>query len=141
MPIYSYAWATGHDVALASLTNIETDLATYAPGRTLAPRTQAVARFPQRLISLDGVEVGFGDISHEWTFAALPADAFQYIVSTYCNSDGSGAAVTIYTRRHDLDNYGRYNAYLAYPQPIEDYSYRNQYVLDVRLRFTGLEAL
>jgi hypothetical protein len=52
------------------------------------------------------------------------------------------AAMTIYTRRHELDSFVRYNANLILPSVENgDLEYLRENAFRVRLRFTDLVAL
>lgn len=141
MPIYEYAWAIGTDVALMSLTNVETDLSPYTPSSLSipAPKAQPPNFYPNRTVALDGTVVGDGLATLEWVFDALPVAAFQYIVTTYMTAGGS-TAMTINTRLRDVgeSTYGRYNCNLEYPLPGEDYIFENGLVIDVILRFRNV---
>lgn len=141
MARFQYSIATGSSVALASLQNIEDYFAPYIQPKPLGIASSPVNRFPIRELTASGVEVGYGSISHSWRVSLLPDEAFTQFITDFCNTDGSGNAVTIYTRRHDLGSYGRYNANLAYPAVNEDYIYRSGYMVEITIRFTNLVAL
>lgn len=146
-PLYSYAWAAGSGVALVSLRNVETDIgarnrrsATDAI-RRVAIQSQPVNAFPLRTPMDDGSERGDGLIQHQWTMV-LCKFGVKYVLDTYLSSGAAvSAAMTIYTRRHELDSYVRYNAYLILPNPGQDIEYIRHGVFRVTWRFTNLVAL
>lgn len=141
MPIYQFAWATGHDIALASLNNVESDLAPYIQGRRLsAPRSQPVVTYSEESESLDNWITQDGASSATWEFDLLPRAAIDYIKTTYMGTNES-AEITIYTRQQDDDTYTRYNAYIAPFRFPEDGDYSRGFFRNVLIRFTGLEAL
>lgn len=138
--LYDYRIATGHNVALGSLTVVSS----ISQFRHVAPISQPVPPFPQRVMLLSGRQVGYGRIDHEWVFPILPPAALDKLIDDYLVTSSAvvaSKAVTIYTRLHDRLTYARYNAYLLYPRSGEDYRYENQYIRDLRLKFTDLEAL
>ncbi len=142
MPTYSYSIAVGHNVALASLTNIENIPQFQYHGAALPPSTQPVDLFPVRERVLSGKEIGGGTINHVWTWQVLPIAALEYIEDTFLSSGTvTWANVTIYTRKHNQQTYGRFNAYIILPQPNVDYTYRQRRVLNLNLRFRNLVAL
>lgn len=135
MPQYDYRIATGHGVALGSLTNVETLL-------TLAPVSALVDPYPVRVRVLSGREYGHGTINLTWRFRALPVAYFKVIEDTFHTSGTVvSAAVTIYTRRANRATYTRYNAWSILPQPEAEYTYNERFVYDLEWRFTGLVAL
>lgn len=137
MALYDYRWATGHDVALSSLTNVEDDLATYQINSTIiVPRTQPVNPFSQETISLDGYQVRDGLTNHEWIMTGLSRTAVKYIEDTYMNTNKS-AEITIYTRRHNRDAYQRYNAFIA-PFTFDPESYGGYAFDELIITFTNL---
>ena len=142
-----YALASGHDVALAGLTAVQTAL--YANNRRtptgaryqVGVTSQPVDAYPVREIALSGVERGDGMVFHEWSLV-LATYGVKYLLDTWLSSAAVvSAAVTINTRRHWLADFARYNAYLVLPKPNEDITYIRQNVFRVRLRFNALEAL
>ena len=141
MADYSYRIASGHDVALSSLVNVEDISQIGEP-----PRTLPVNTYPQRTKTLNGRVHGDGEIIHDWTWGYLPMTAITYVISNLLTVNGTVAAsqpVTLYTRRRDLgaDEYRRYNAYIEYPQPDEHYELDGDTAVNVRLRFHGLVAI
>jgi hypothetical protein len=139
---YSYSIALGSGVALVSLLNIEDVLYPYTAPRRIVPRSQPVNAFPQRVLLGSGRERGDGALAHAWEFTAIPAEAVHYL-NTWLFSGGTvvSTAVTIYTRRHELEAYARYNAWATLPLPGQDMEYIRQGVLRLVLRFTDLVAL
>lgn len=121
MALYDYRIALGSNVALGSLSNIESILAPYADGRILAPAVQPVNPFPVRTVLMNGRTRGDGRIDLVWSWNVMPILAFKYIQDTFFSSGTVvSAAVTIYTRRHDRNTYQRYNAYATLPTGTYD---------------------
>lgn len=142
MPFYSYSIAVGSSVALASLSNIEDVLLPYTRPLRIAPRSQPVNAYPVRTVLGSGRERGDGLVTHAWEFTAIPVAAVDYLM-TYLFSSGTvvSTACTIYTRRHDLDDYARFNAQVILPVPGQDLEYLRQGVFRLVLRFNDLVAL
>jgi hypothetical protein len=146
-PIYSYAWAAGHGVALASLTNVETDIGNFnyrvagAAFTRVAIQSQPVDAFPVRTVLDAGYERGDGRIDHAWVMT-LAKYGIKRILDEFLSSGTVvSASVTINTRRHELDDYKRWNAYLILPKPGQDIEYIRADVFRVTLRFQNLVAL
>jgi hypothetical protein len=146
-PIYSYAWAAGHGVALASLTNVETDIGNFnyrvagAAFTRVAIQSQPVDAFPVRTMLDAGYERGDGRIDHAWVMV-LALFGVKRVLDAYLSSGTVvSAAMTISTRTHELDAYKRYNCYLTLPKPGQDIEHIRGGVYRVTWRFTGLTAL
>lgn len=142
MTLYDYRWANGFNIALINLSNVEDDLYPYTKPRRIAPRSQPVDPFPVETRLMNQRVRGDGEISHAWEIV-LPAKAYHYIL-TEKFSGGTVKSVeqTIYTRRHDLETYARYNCYLVQPSRVKgtlEYLRRN--LLRAVFEMTGLEAL
>jgi len=101
-----------------------------------------VNAFPVRTVLGSGRERGDGTISHTWEFTGLNKAAVAYLY-TYLWTAGAvvSTAVTIYTRRHELDDYARYNAFAVLPLPGQDIEYIRSGVLRMVIRFSDLVAL
>lgn len=129
MPRYSYAIAAGWNVALGSLTNVETLLG-------VPPRTQPIDRFPVRTRTLSS-EVGEGALFHVWEFdEGLKKAKLKIIEDTYLtNGTVVKAQVTINTREHIRDTYTRWNAWIFLPQPGQDYNLDRGLARTLRVRF------
>lgn len=148
MAISDYRWAAGNNVALANLKNIENELRPRnyrtvgdAP-KNVGIRSQPVDAFPVRTRLMNGQERGDGRIDHALDMV-LMTYAVRYVLDTYLSSGTVvSAPMTLYTRRHELDSYARYNANLTLPSVENgDLEYLRQGVFRVRWRFTNLEAL
>ncbi len=139
---YSYSIATGSNVALVSLTNVEDLIWNYTRPRRITVRTQPVNAFPVRTVLGSGRVRGDGAINHAWEFTAIPKAAVDYLM-TYLWTAGTvvSTAVTIYTRRHELDDYARYNAYAILPVVGQDIEYLRGGVLRMVISFSDLVAL
>lgn len=136
---YSYSIAAGWNVALANLVNVQNlfGRAVWVPNRG-----NPVDTFPNRLVTLSGREVSEGRVNHEWKFIILPIAKLTLFEDTYLSSATVvSAQVTIYTRLHARGTYARYNAWVALPQPGEDYEYDRGYVRNLRIRFNNMIAL
>lgn len=144
MAIYSYAIAPTHNVALGSLTNVENISAIGRP-----PKSQPVQKFPVRKVTYGGKTRGSGRVDHVWTFDSVTPEALDYIVDTYLTSSGTvlaSAPVTIYTRQQNAGTavYGRFNAYITYPESGGDdesggdYEYYFRRIRNLKVRFTHL---
>ena len=142
MPFYSYSIAVGSSVALASLSNIEDVLLPYTRPLRIAPRSQPVNAYPIRTVLGSGRERGDGLVTHAWEFDALPAQAVNYLLYVYLFSGGAvSTAVTLYTRRHELDQYTRFNAYAVLPVPGQDLEHLRGGKIRLTLRFNDMVAL
>src|SRR5574338_803381 len=121
---YDYRIAVGSSVALGSLINVEDLLWPYTRPRRIVPRSQPVNAFPVRTTLGSGRVRGDGAINHAWEFTAIPVAAVDYLM-TYLFSSGTAVstAVTISTRRHELDDYARFNAYAVLPVVGQDLEY------------------
>ena len=122
MADYSYRIAYGHNVALASLTNVEDISGVGHP-----PQTQPPNLHPVRVQTLNGKVHGDGSINHVWRWGYMRMTGMEYVINTLCTVTGvlqASVPVTIYTRRRDLSStaYRRYNASLVTPVPGEDYT-------------------
>lgn len=142
MPFYSYSIAVGSSVALASLSNIEDVLLPYTRPLRIAPRSQPVNAYPIRTVLGSGRERGDGLVTHAWEFDALPAQAVNYLLYVYLFSGGAvSTAVTLYTRRHELDQYTRFNAYAVLPVPGQDLEHLRGGKIRLTLRFNDMVVL
>lgn len=143
-----YAWALGHGVALASLNNFanqvgavnrrSADGPTFPVGIVSAP----VDYFPVRDVPLSGFERGDGMMTTYWE-TTLGNLGWQYIRTNYFGSGTNVAAnVTIYTRRHDLGTYQRYNAIAVMPGfTAETLAYLRNNTVRLRIAFNDLTEL
>lgn len=142
--LYQYSIGSGHNLPLGSLTNIE-----LLVGFELPAKTAPVNPFPVENFVLSGNAQSQGRLDHVWEFTYLKYTALDTFIDNYLVSSGtlySSRPVTIYTRKRDRgeNSYGRYNAYVHYPRPNQDYDVDDNpsdKVLNVRIRFTGLEEL
>lgn len=147
-PIYSYAWALGHGVALANLTNVENDVNPYnartsgGPTKRLGIVSQPVDEFPARTLLASGRTRGDGIPTHAWRMT-LATYGYKRILDTYFASAASvGVAMTINTRIHRLGSYKRYNVYAILPSQAngtENHIRAN--VWEVTFEFTLIAAL
>jgi len=148
MAFQDYRWFAGNGIALADLRNFEDDVRpfnTRISGGKLYPvavKSQPVDAFPVRTVPLSGEERGDGMINQEWN-VELGKFGIKYILDTYLSSGTvTFAAMTIYTRRHELDTFVRYNANLILPSVSGgDVEYLKLNAFRVRLRFRNLVAL
>lgn len=142
MPYYDYRWANGHDVALANLSNVEDYLYPYTKPRRIPPRSQPVDPFPVETELMDQSVRGDGAISHLWLIV-LPVAAYHFILTDkFSNGTVKSVSQTIYTRRHDLETYARYNCYLVQPSVKKGtLEYVRRGIVRVTFEMTGLEAI
>ena len=139
---YSYSIATGSNVALVSLTNVEDLIWNYTRPRRIVPRSQPVNAFPVRTTTGSGRVRGDGAIDHSWEFTAIPVAAVDYLMSfLWAAGTVVSTAVTINTRQHELDQYTRFNAFAILPVPGQDMEYLKQGVMRLTIRFSDLTAL
>ncbi len=134
MPLYQFAIGAGHNVALGSLTNVETAF----------PRAgiESYGRYDAGSIRVraDGTVYLAGFPALAWKLSGLTRTEFRSIMTTYCNSSYSGKT-TIYTLTDNDTTYSRLNAILTLPKLPEvdaDTGRSNNYLVNVILRFTRL---
>lgn len=110
----SYLIGAGHNVALVSLVNIESIVATGDGYRKFyAPQAIPHAAMGTRRGKLNGVGYRSGFYNVDWVFSVLTRNQYDYLSSTYCNS-GLEGVVTIYTTV-GKQTYARYNASIDLP--------------------------
>jgi hypothetical protein len=138
MTIYAdYRIAAGHNVALASLTNIESVTPStdrqFKPPKSLGLRSPGVYR-----VRGNGTIYIAGFSSTVWLFEPMTWLQYEYFNSTWLNSAYSGL-VTIYTRSA-RNTYTRYNAVATLPKPDE---VNGIFIAprNVSIKMTRLEAL
>lgn len=141
-----YAWAAGHDVAQNALQNIANQLYPHnRRGAASAPRAVGIKSpildiYPTRRRVRAGYFRGDGQIDQRLEML-LTVRAVDFVFDTYLSGRTVAAApMTLYTRRHELDSYARYNCYLNDPSP-SDLVYLRQNLIRVTWTFTDLEAL
>lgn len=140
-PIQDYRWAVGHDVALNNLHNVETDLYPYTRPRRTAVQSQPIDPLPIETALASGAGRGDGFINHEWQIMMTTA-ALKYALTKFGLTTATSAAATIYTREHDMEQYGRYNAYIWRPSPANRrLEYIRRGVVRVTWKFTRLIRL
>jgi hypothetical protein len=138
--LYSYRIASGWNVALGSLVNLELITQIGRP----PTRCQPVNLFPIATEMLSNIVYGDGTPSLTWMFDSLPVGALPYILSTYLTTSSvlvKSKKVTIFTNLRDRGYYGRFNAYLSLPEPENDYKFDGNLILGLKLHFSGLRAL
>src|SRR5687767_4808692 len=108
MLLTSYKWGAGHGVALASLSFVENDLTPHNHRKPIGIRSSGVEPFPVRDIVQAGYERGAGRIDAFWELVCH-IDVLEYILEVKFTSLTSDTkqAVTINTRRFELDDYAR----------------------------------
>jgi len=144
LAVYSYSIASGHDVALVSLTNIEDITYLRVNGKGVAPRAVSLDRWPQQRLALSGRPHSGGRIDLQWTFDAVPLTGLDSFIDAYLvtsSVDQPSKEVTINTRLAERTTYKRYNARLLYPRYGTDYIIEGNMVTGLRLTFIGLVAL
>lgn len=137
MTFSRYMIAAGANVALTSLTNIET-IKPSGDRYFYAPQAIPFGSPGQRKRKLNGVAFFAGYPAVDWRFAVLTRKQYEYLKSTYCSGSYSGL-VTIYTTLSG-NTFARYNAVIDVPEtaviPEGYFAYKN-----VSVRFTHLVAL
>lgn len=135
-----YAWYPGHNIALATLVAVQTVADFTYGGLGVQIVSDPVNAYPLRTRLESGRERMDGRIDHTWRVArGVTIAAVDYVIDTYFSTPtGLDAAITINTRRHDRGTWARYNAYLAYPIPGQDYRLEAGYVFDWVIRFHTL---
>lgn len=147
-----YAFYPAWNTALNLLHNAENHFGSHnrtAPGRPLLPialRSSVIDPFPVRVQPLSGGERGGGIIVHEWLLT-LATYGYKFLLETYFASETvTQAQWTIYTRRHALATFQRFNCYAVLPSATagditlpRSNSFND--VFQVRLRFRDLIAL
>lgn len=117
MAIYDYRIASGQNLPLGSLTNVEditpTGDRSFYPPQTFGSYDPGAAR-----LRPDGSVYHAGFPSVVWKWRSMTRDQYKYLQDTYCNGGYSGT-VTIYTRTEDDSAYERYNATLRLPKMPE----------------------
>jgi hypothetical protein len=136
MTVYSYAIAANWNVALVSLTNVETLCG-------LPPLVGLVNRYPIRTRVLSGREYGDGTLSLTWSFGLMSSSLFKSAIRDTLHTNGTvvSAQVTLYTREADGNTYNRWNAWSHLPIQGEDYTYRERFMENLSWRFTLVTQL
>lgn len=152
MPVLDYAFASGWNVALASLNNVQNHLGSRnrrETGARLIPvaiRASLIDPFPVRRNPLDGGETGDGFVNQDWLLS-LTTYGLDFLVNTYwTNETVVSAPFTIYTRKHIHGTFARYNCYGILPSAANgDIAFmRDPYfdgTFNVRVRWRDLIAI
>lgn len=148
MATSQYAWSAGHGVALISLNNIENQLRPYnyraigGPTRAIGIRSQPIDAFPVRTLLASGYERGDGWVNQSLEMV-LTTYAYKRALDLYLSGGAVvSAPMTFYLRRHELNDYARYNGYLNLPsQARGDIEYLRQNLLRVIWPLTRLIAI
>lgn len=121
LPVLDYAFAAGWNVALASLNNVQNHLGSrnrLTSTGALIPvgiRSSTFDPFPVRRNSLDGGEAGDGFVNQDWILS-LALYGYKFLVDTYFASETvTQANWTVYTRKHSLATFARYNCVAILP--------------------------
>lgn len=142
MALYDYRIATGHDVALGSLDNIEDVFLSVLNRRILLPpKTQPVNPYPIQTPLGSGRVSGHGTVTHIWHWDIFPYACLKKLLDDYLTTSGTvvnSKACTIYTRDHPLETYRRYNAYIVKPIPGDDFTWDRKHIFNLNLRFNDL---
>lgn len=116
-----YAFAPGWNTPLNQLNNVENHLGSrnrIALGRELIPvtiRSSVIDPFPARTNDQAGGEVGDGFLNQDWVLS-LALYGYKFLLDTYFASETvTEQAWTIYTRRHVLASFQRYNVWTILP--------------------------
>ncbi len=148
----SYAFANGWSVALASLNNVENHLGSQnritstGERHPVSIRSSVIDPFPVRVNPMSGGEVGDGFINQEWLLT-LNLYGYKFLLDTYFASETVvQRAWTIYTRRHTLAVFQRFNCWAILPSVANGdvtFPRDDQFngVFRIRLRLRDLIAL
>jgi len=133
MALFDYRIAAGYNVALGSLTNIES--ITVAGYKFRAPQVYGTYNPGDYRYRGDGTVYQAGYASVVWKFGALTRGQYEYLRDTILSAAYSGK-VTIYTRL-GAATYTRMNAVMVLPKPVDTdglfYAYKAVDVLMTRL--------
>lgn len=149
MATSSHAWATGHSVALASLSNISDLLygrnrqTALSPRRPVAVQTEITDEFPSSKQTLDGATSGAGFPQLLLT-VTLFASSFSYIVTTYFTSGGNvlrSAPFTLYYPRLELGTSDRVNCYITKSSGPSESDYLRNNLVRVTFPVTVIAVL
>lgn len=137
MPLYDYRIASGYNVALASLSNIET-LADSDGKKFRAP--YAIASYDPGVFRIRGdgtiYTAGYGTLV--WLFAVLTRQQWNKLSADYCAGGYSGK-VTVYTRTVS-NTYARFNAVL-HLRKLSESERRIKHLSNYEVRLTRMVAL
>ncbi len=133
-PLQSYMIASGYNVALGSLTNIE-NIKPTNDQYFWSPRASGLYNPGSERDRGDGTLLLVGFAWQYWEFGALTRAQLDYLRTTYCASGWSGK-VTIYTTLGGVA-YSRMNAVMKLPAPVDSdgafYAYKAYKVKMTRL--------
>lgn len=142
-----YALALGTNIPLAALNNVENHFGAHNTltlnGRKFPVGIQStlIDPFPVRVQAMDGGESGDGFLIQDWLLT-LTVYGFKFLVDTYFASETvTQVALTVYTRRHMLDDFRRYNCLGILPSaangdisPLRESTFNGVARLRLRLR-------
>jgi hypothetical protein len=135
--VYDYRIAATWNVALNSLTNIETITPTgdkrFYPPDAYGSFVKGIPRKRG-----DGTVTYSGFPSVKWHWRRMTRKQHQYLMDTY-GSGGYTGKVTIYTTTDNPGSYERYNAIINIPQPAE--MKKNFSNFECEVTFSDLVAL
>lgn len=145
----SYSLALGTNIALVSLNNVENHFGArnslVLNGRKFPVGIQStlIDPFPVRVQAQDGGESGDGFLIQDWLLT-LTVYGYKFLVETYFASETvTQSLLTVYTRRHMLDDFRRYNCWGILPSaangdvlPLRESTFNG--VARVRLRLRDL---
>lgn len=107
MPVYEYSLGVGWDAS--PLTNVETLLADFSPS-PLPPKGSIVYPTTNRVVALSGRAYGSSDVSFTWTWAALPLDGLNELLTSFL-TDETATQLTVRHRDHLSDTYTNRNCW------------------------------
>lgn len=139
--LFDYAFAAGWNIPLGSLSNTEETFGSRnrSASGVLYPitiRSQPVRLYPVATPMESGRVRGDGHVSHLWEMWMYNT-ASSYVMSLFT---AASVKWTIYTRRHDLATYTRFNCWAVMPGVLQegDLVYLNKDYLSVNIHFTDL---
>lgn len=147
-----YSFYPTWNTALVSLHNVESHFGSVNRARVggeLLPvtiRSSIIDLNPVRANDQAGGETGDGFVNQDWLLT-LALYGYKFLVETYFASEATvQTAWTIYTRRHVLASYQRFNCWAILPSaengdvtPLRENSFNN--IFQVRLRLRDLTAI
>ena len=122
-----YKWGAGFNLALVALSDVAEQLGPYNYVNdgdnilAVGVKSTPIDPFPVRDVPLSGKTRGDGMVTAQWTIG-MTARAYQYALNTYWGGRTGTVAVpmTIYTYLHEVNEWGRANAYGARPFVADD---------------------
>jgi len=116
--LQDYRIASGSNIALGSLVNIESITATGDTRKFYSPKSIGFYNPGERRTTLAGRDYFAGYANTKWVFDVMTRNQLAYLRTTYC-AGGWDGLVTIYTAT-DSGTYLRYNAVMRLQKPADN---------------------